>query len=158
MKFHERAGRSHGYLFPMARKDTKLDHLANVKLFAACNKKELGIIGRASDEISVSAGKELVGEGSTGHEFFLILEGQAAVRRGGKKVATLGPGQYFGELALLDRGARSATVVAETTMSLLVLGQREFSAVLDEVPGLAHKLLTIMAGRLREADAKALSH
>jgi CRP/FNR family transcriptional regulator, cyclic AMP receptor protein len=142
----------------MARKDTKLDHLANVKLFAACNKKELGIIGRASDEISVSAGKELVGEGSTGHEFFLILEGQAAVKRGGRKVATLGPGQYFGELALLDRGARSATVVAETTMTLLVLGQREFSAVLDEVPGLAHKLLTIMAGRLREADAKALSH
>ena len=158
MKFHERAARGHGYVFHMARKDTKLDHLANVKLFAACNKKELGIIGRASDEISVSAGKELVGEGSTGHEFFLILEGQAAVKRGGRKVATLGPGQYFGELALLDRGSRSATVVAETTMTLLVLGQREFSAVLDEVPGLAHKLLTIMAGRLREADAKALSH
>src|SRR5258708_5450445 len=124
----------------MARKDNKLEQLANVKLFAACNKKELGILGRASDEITVSAGKELVGEGSTGHEFFLILEGQAAVKRGRKKVATLGPGQYFGELALLDRGARSATVVAETTMTLLVLGQREFSAVLDEVPGLAHKL------------------
>ena len=127
-------------------------------MFAACNNKELGIIGRASDEVSVAPGKELVAEGSTGHEFFLILDGQAAVKRNGRKVAGLGPGQYFGELALLDRGARSATVVAETAMNLLVLGQREFSAILDEVPGLAHKLLTIMAGRLREADARAVSH
>jgi len=142
----------------MARKDAKLDHLANVRLFAACNKRELGILGRASDEVAVPAGKVLVSEGSTGHEFFLILDGQAAVKRGGKKVATLGPGQYFGELALLDRGVRSASVVAETPMNLLVLGQREFSGVLDEVPGLAHKLLTMMAGRLREADAKAISH
>jgi CRP/FNR family cyclic AMP-dependent transcriptional regulator len=142
----------------MARKDAKLEHLANVRLFAACTKKELTLIGRASDEITVRAGKELVAEGSVGHEFFLILAGQAAVKRGGRKVATLGPGQYFGELALLDRGLRTASVVAETDLDLLVLGQREFSAVLDEVPGLAHKLLTMMAGRLREADAKAVSH
>jgi CRP-like cAMP-binding protein len=142
----------------MARKDVKLDQLANVRLFAACNKKELGLIGRASDEISVSPGKELVTEGSTGHEFFLILDGKAAVKRGGKKIATLGPGQYFGEMALLDRGVRTATVVAETPMTLLVLGQREFGGLLDEVPGLAHKLLTIMAARLREADAKSVSH
>jgi CRP/FNR family cyclic AMP-dependent transcriptional regulator len=142
----------------MARKDAKIDHLSKVRLFAACNNKELGIIGRASDEVAVAPGKELVAEGSSGHEFFLILDGQAAVKRNGRKVAALGPGQYFGELALLDRGARSATVVAETPMELLVLGQREFSAILDEVPGLAHKLLSIMAGRLREADARAVSN
>jgi CRP-like cAMP-binding protein len=142
----------------MARKDTKLQHLANVRLFAACNNKELSVIGRASDEITVPAGKELVTEGTTGHEFFLILEGTAAVKRGGRKVATLGPGQYFGEMALLDRGPRTASVVADTDMTVLVIGQREFSAVLEEVPSLAHKLLTIMAGRLREADEKAVSH
>jgi CRP-like cAMP-binding protein len=142
----------------MARKDAKIDHLSKVRLFAACNNKELGIIGRASDEVSVQPGKELVAEGSSGHEFFLILDGEAAVRRNGRKVATLGPGQYFGELALLDRGARSATVTAETPMNLLILGQREFSAILDEVPGLAHKLLSIMAGRLREADAREVSN
>ena len=142
----------------MGRKDAKIDELSKVRLFAACNRKELGIIARASDEVSVSAGRELVHEGTTGHEFFFILEGQAAVKRAGRKIATLEAGQYFGELALLDRGVRSASVVAETDMVLLVLGQREFSAVLDDVPGLAHKLLTIMAGRLREADAKALSH
>jgi CRP/FNR family cyclic AMP-dependent transcriptional regulator len=142
----------------MARKDAKIDHLSKVRLFAACSNKELGIIGRASDEVSVAPGTELVAEGSSGHEFFLILNGQAAVKRNGRKIATLGPGQYFGELALLDRGARSATVVSEEPMELLVLGQREFSAILDEVPGLAHKLLSMMAGRLREADARALSH
>ena len=142
----------------MGRKDAKIEELAKVRLFAACNRKELGILARASDEITVSAGKELVAEGTTGHEFFFILEGQAAVKRAGRKVNTVGPGEYFGELALLDRGVRSASVIAETDMTLLVLGQREFSAVLDEVPGLAHKLLTIMAGRLREADAKAVSH
>ena len=142
----------------MARKDAKIEHLSKVRLFAACSNKELGIIGRASDEISVAPGTELVAEGTSGHEFFLILEGQAAVKRNSRKIATLGAGQYFGEMALLDRGPRSASIVAETPMELLVLGQREFSAILDEVPGLAHKLLTIMAGRLREADARTVSH
>lgn len=141
----------------MAR-DSKLDHLGQVRLFSACNKKELGLIGKASDEVSVPAGKEIVTEGNTGHEFFLILSGQAAVKRGNRKVATLSAGDYFGELALLSKGERNATVVAETDMELLVLGQREFSGVLDEVPGMAHKLLVSMAGRLREADAKAVSH
>ena len=141
----------------MAR-DSKLDQLAQVRLFSACNKKELGLIGKASDEVSVVAGKEIVTEGSTGHEFFLILGGQASVKRKGRKVNTLGAGDYFGELALLDKGVRSATVVADTDMRLLVVGQREFSGVIDEVPGMAHKLLTTMAARLREADAKAVSH
>jgi CRP-like cAMP-binding protein len=138
----------------MAR-DSKTDQLAQVRLFSAFNKKELALIAKASDEVDVSAGKELVKEGSPGHEFFLILKGDAAVRRNGRKVTTLGPGQYFGELALLDRGPRNATVVAETPMQLLVLGQREFAGVLDEVPVLAHKMLTIMAARVREADARS---
>ena len=141
----------------MAR-DSKLDHLAQVRLFSAFNKKELGLIGRASDEVSVPAGKTLVTEGTPGHEFFLIIHGEASVRRNGRKVATLKDGQYFGELALLDRGPRNATIVADTPMDLLVLGQREFSGILDEVTGLAHKLLTIMAGRLREADERAPSN
>ncbi len=142
----------------MAR-DSKIDQLAQVRLFSAFNKKELTLIGRASDEVDVPAGKTLVQEGTPGHEFFLILKGEASVRRNGRKVATLKEGQYFGELALLDRGApRNASVVADTPMQLLVLGQREFSGILDEVPILAHKLLTIMAHRLREADERAPSH
>jgi CRP-like cAMP-binding protein len=118
----------------------------------------LTLLGRATDEVRVPAGKVVVEEGTVGREFFLILEGQAVVRRGGRKVALLGPGQYFGELALLDRAPRNATVVAETEMALLVLGQREFSGVLDGLPVVSMKLLQAMAHRLREADARATSH
>ena len=141
----------------MAR-DSKIEQLAQVRLFSAFNKKELAMIAKASDEVDVSAGKELVKEGAPGHEFFLILKGDASVRRNGRRVTTLGPGQYFGELALLDRGPRSASVIAKDDMEVLVLGQREFAGVIDEVPTLAHKLLTTMAQRLRDADAKAYSH
>ena len=144
----------------MARggKDDKLDQLAQVRLFSACNKKELGLIGKASDEIAVPAGKVLCEQGKPGFEFYLILDGDATVKRNGKKVATLSSGQYFGELSLLTRYPRNATVTADTEMELLVLGQREFSGLLDEVPGMAHKVLASMAERLYEADAKSTSH
>lgn len=141
----------------MASKTSHLDHLAGVPLFSACSKKDLQRIARASDEVDVKAGRVLVDQGRTGHEFFLVLDGNASVKRNDRKVATLGPGQYFGELSLLDRGPRSASVVADTDMTVLVLGQREFSAVLDDVPEMAHKLLASMARRLREADAKAFA-
>jgi CRP/FNR family cyclic AMP-dependent transcriptional regulator len=127
-------------------------------MFSALSKKELNMVARAADVVTVKAGTDIVTEGTTGHEFFLILAGQAAVRRGGRKVATLGPGDYFGELALLDRGPRSATIVAEGDIELAVIGQREFMAVLDQVPAVSHKLLVTMAHRLREADTKAVSH
>jgi CRP/FNR family transcriptional regulator, cyclic AMP receptor protein len=141
----------------MASKNTYLDHLAKVPLFSALSKKDLQRVARASDEIDVEAGRVIVDQGRTGHEFFLIVDGRAAVKRNNRKVADLGPGQYFGELALLDRGPRSASVVAETPMTLLVLGQREFTGVLDGVPGMATKILSTMAQRLREADSKAAS-
>lgn len=133
-------------------RDTYLDHLATVPLFAACSKKDLQKIARASDEIRVEAGRVLVQEGMTGHEAYVILEGAATVERGGTRIAELGPGDYFGELAILDGGPRTATVVAGTPMTVLVLGQREFSGVLDEVPGLAHKLLATLATRVRQLD------
>lgn len=142
----------------MARKDSKLEQLGRVPMFSALNKRELQTVGRASEEITVAAGKVLCEEGKPGHEFYLILSGTAAVKRGKRKVATLGAGKCFGEISLLDRGPRNATVVAETDLDVLVLGQREFSGVLDEVPGVAHKLLSYMATRLRESDAKAYSH
>jgi CRP/FNR family transcriptional regulator, cyclic AMP receptor protein len=142
----------------MARKDSKLDHLARVRLFSACSKKELNTIGRASDEITVPAGKVLCEEGKPGHEFYLVLDGEVTLRRNKKKLTTLGAGRHFGELALLHRGPRNATATADTPTTLLVLGQREFSGVLDEVPSIAHKLLTYMAERLAEADTKDMSH
>jgi CRP/FNR family cyclic AMP-dependent transcriptional regulator len=135
-----------------------LDHLAQVPLFSTCSRKDLQKLSKASDEIAVKADKVLVEEGKPGHEFFLIVDGAAEVRRKNRKVATLGPGQFFGELSLLDRGPRSATVIADSDMTLLVLGQREFAGVIDEVPAMAHKLLAALAGRLRDADTRALSH
>lgn len=137
----------------MAPKDSKLDDLGRLWLFSSLSKKELQTIARRADEVRVPEGKVLTAEGKPGHEFFLIVDGQATVERNGRTIATLTPGQYFGELSLLDRGPRSATVVASTEMDLLVLGQREFSGLLDEVPGLAHKLLAAMAEKLRESWA-----
>ena len=145
------------YHHAMAR-DGKIELLSNVRLFGALNRKELNLIGRSADQVAVPAGVTVVTEGETGHEFYLILEGTAVVRRNGRKVATLGPGDYFGELAILDGGTRSATVSAETALSMLVIGQRQFIGVLDEVPAVAVKLLAAMAHRLREADARAPSH
>jgi CRP/FNR family cyclic AMP-dependent transcriptional regulator len=138
------------------RRDAFLDHLAEVPLFSALSKKDLQLVARNAEDVKVDAGKVLVSEGSTGSEFFVIVDGKARVTRRGKKVAELGPGGFFGDLALLDRAPRNATVVAETPMEVLVLGQREFAALIDEVPGFAHKLLAGLARRLREADAKSV--
>jgi CRP/FNR family transcriptional regulator, cyclic AMP receptor protein len=138
--------------------DPKLQHLAQVKMFSSLNKKELAMISRAADVITVKAGAEIVREGTYGHDFYLIVSGAATVRRNGRKVANLGPGSYFGELSLLDNGPRSATVVADGDTEIAVIGQREFIGVLDQVPAVTHKLLVNMATRLREADTRALSH
>jgi CRP/FNR family cyclic AMP-dependent transcriptional regulator len=140
----------------MPRRDAFIDHLAQVPLFSACSRKDLGLVARRADDVAVDAGKQLVAEGAAGHEFFVIMEGTAKVTRNGRKVAELGPGDAFGELALLDKAPRNATVTAETPMKLVVLGQREFAGILDEVPGFARKLLAGMAHRLREADAKGV--
>lgn len=129
--------------------------LSSIWLFSTCSTRELRTIRRALEEVDVPAGRILCEQGTIGREFFLIVDGTASVRRNNRKIATLGPGQYFGELALLDRRPRSATVVSDTPMHLLVLGQRQFNGVLDAVPALDRKLLAAMATRLREADAKA---
>jgi CRP/FNR family cyclic AMP-dependent transcriptional regulator len=138
--------------------DKKIEHLSQVKMFSSLNKKELGLVARASEIVEVPAGTDVVREGEVGHEFYLIARGSAVVRRGGRKVATLGPGSYFGEMALLDRGPRTATITTAEPTELIVLGQREFTAVLDQLPPVAHKLLVSMAARLREADSRAISH
>ncbi len=138
------------------RGDTFLDHLAQVPLMSALSRKELALVAKRSEDVRVEAGKVLVSEGSAGHEFFVIVEGTARVSRKGKRIATLGPGGAFGELALLEKAPRNATVTAETPMELVVLGQREFAGIIDEVPGFARKILAGMARRLREADAKSV--
>ena len=138
----------------MASRDKQLDHLAAVPLFSACSRKDLQRIAKASNEIEVEAGRVLTDQGDIGREAFVIVEGEAIVKRNQRKIATLGPGDAIGALSLLDHGPRTATVEASTPMSLLVLSTREFSGVVDAVPGLAHKLMAALASRIRELDNK----
>ena len=139
----------------MAR-DVFIEHLADVPLFSACSRKDLQLVARRAEDVKVDAGKQLVTEGDTGTEFFVIIDGNATVSHHGRKVADLGPGNFFGELALLERAPRNATITAETPMELVVLGQREFAGLIDDVPEFAHKLLAGLARRLREADKQSV--
>jgi CRP/FNR family cyclic AMP-dependent transcriptional regulator len=138
----------------MAGSSKYLNSLARVPLFVACSKRELQKIARAVDEVEVDADREIVKQDGVARECFVIVEGEAAVKRNGRRIKTLGPGDHFGELALLDRGPRTASVVAVTPMKLLVLGPREFTALIDEVPGLALKIMGSLAATIRELDAK----
>jgi CRP/FNR family transcriptional regulator, cyclic AMP receptor protein len=130
-------------------------HLANVPLFAACSKKELALIAKATDVASVPDGHALTTQDETSREAFVITAGKATVRRNNRKVAELGPGSVIGELGLLDRGPRTATVVADGPLEVLVIGPREFSALLDDVPAINHKLLKSLAAMVRELDKQA---
>ncbi|HET6963185.1 MAG TPA: cyclic nucleotide-binding domain-containing protein [Acidimicrobiales bacterium] len=137
--------------------DKKIDHLADTWLFSTCSRRELSRIARTCDEIDIQAGRVLTTEGESGREFFVIRSGQATVRRNKRKIASIGPGQYFGELSLLSRLPRNSTITADTDMSLLVLGQRELSALIEDVPSIAHKMLEAMAKRLSESDSRMVS-
>jgi CRP-like cAMP-binding protein len=136
----------------MARRDQFIDHLSQVPLFSALSRRELALVAKRAEDVVVPAGKVLVSEGDTGNQFFVIMSGTAKLTRRGRKIATLGPGDSFGELALLDKHPRNATAIAETPMELVVIGQREFAGLIDDVPGFARKLLAAMAARLRVAD------
>src|SRR5665213_1803191 len=133
----------------------KATDLKEIWLFSSCSGSELRKIRASLDAVTVPAGKILVEEGHIGQEFFIIVDGSAKVSRNGKKVATLGPGDHFGELALLDRRPRSASVTSETDLDVLVLSQRQFNGLLQSVPTIGRKMLAAMANRLREADAVA---
>jgi CRP-like cAMP-binding protein len=136
----------------MTRQSEYLDHLARVPLFSACNKAELKSLARRTSDIKVDAGQVIIREHQGAYDFFVVFEGQAEVTRMGKPVAVIGPGDFFGELALLDRGLRDATVTALTPMEIIVLSQWDFEQALDEAPRMTRKLLTGMARRLRALD------
>ncbi|MEW6472155.1 MAG: cyclic nucleotide-binding domain-containing protein [Actinomycetota bacterium] len=128
--------------------------LAAVQLFSACSKRDLQIIARHTEIVSVPEGTAVIEEGAKGDAFFFIVAGEAAVRRRGRTVAELGPGRFFGELALLDPAPRDATVVALSPLTVGVLGARVFRAIVRDVPNMSEKLLRGMAQRLREADLR----
>lgn len=136
----------------MASKKQHLESLRNVALFSACSNKELEKVAKATDEISMTAGTLIIDQGQMGREAFVIVEGEVTVKRNKRKVATLGAGDVVGELSLLDKGPRTATVVCATDTTVLVIDQRRFLAVVDDIPAISHKLMASLAGRIRNLD------
>ena len=130
--------------------------LAKIPLFKECTKKELQAVSRLVTPINVRAGKVLTKEGDAGREFMIIASGSASVRRKGRKIATLGPGDFFGELALLAGVPRTATVIAESDMVVEALNRAEFATLLDESPSIARKVLSAVAKRSYDNEPKSL--
>jgi CRP/FNR family transcriptional regulator, cyclic AMP receptor protein len=123
--------------------------LAAVPLFSRLAEREIHRIGDLMTRLDVAAGTPITHEGHTGREFIIILEGTATVTVDGEQVATVGPGDFQGEISLLDGGPRTATVVADTPMRLMVASRDEFVELLDEHPVIARKMLPALAHRIR---------
>jgi len=126
-----------------------LDALSTVPLFSACSKVELRMIANMGTEVAVPDGKAITEQGKPGREFCLIVEGAARCLVDGEQVATFGPGDFFGEMSLLDRGPRRATIISDGPTLLLVLDSTEFARLLDSSPSTAKKLLLAFAARQR---------
>jgi CRP/FNR family transcriptional regulator, cyclic AMP receptor protein len=130
-----------------------LDRLKAVDQLRDCTAAQLEEVARLAERVQVGDGEVLAREGRIGREFFLILTGSVAVTQKGRRVNTLGPGDFFGELAAMNPGPRNATVTALSDLDVLIIGPREFSAM-AEIPGFRAALFRSMASRLRTVDAR----
>jgi CRP-like cAMP-binding protein len=128
------------------------ERLASIPLFQGLDKKHLRQISSLATQIDVKEGKELTREGEHGNEFIIVLDGEAEVRVGDDVVATRGPGDYFGEIALVANRPRTATVVAKTPMRIEVIARREFQTMLHDNPTIAAELLGVVGDRLAELE------
>ncbi len=133
-------------------KAEQIELLGNVSLFSECSKKELGQVASMMDERRVESGTELTREGDEGDEFFVIAEGLAEAIVGKKKVGSIKPGSFFGEMALLDQGPRVATVTAKLPTRVLVLDAKGFGRVVRDSPSVALKVMKTLAERLRALE------
>jgi CRP-like cAMP-binding protein len=138
----------------MGRRHVVTRELRAIPTFATCSERELRVVSRLATQVETAAGTVLARQGRPGHEFVIVLDGSASVTVDGVHVATLGPGDHFGEIALLDDGPRTATVLAETPMVLAVVDRRGFTALLAEVPTLARTVLVGLARRVRSIDER----
>jgi CRP/FNR family cyclic AMP-dependent transcriptional regulator len=129
-------------------RDTKADALSHSPLFEGMSKKDLRQLATMTDDMEVPAGKVLCRQGDFGREFFVIVEGEVEVTRDGKHVATSGPGDFFGEIALVERMPRTATVTAKTPLRFFVLTSRSFWSLLDDNPQVERKVLRALAKRV----------
>jgi CRP/FNR family transcriptional regulator, cyclic AMP receptor protein len=132
----------------MLGNNSKIDLIKRVPLFAGASKGQLEEIAKIADEIDLPEGKVVIQEGDSGHEFFVLVEGTADVARSGKKVASLGAGDFFGEIALIAKTPRNATITTTSPVRALVITERSFKALLDHQPTIAVNVLVALAERL----------
>ena len=134
-------------LFPH---DTKVDALARAPLFGALSKQELGELAKATEDLEVEEGKVLTREGDLGREFFVIVEGDVSVTQGGNEIRRLGPGDFFGEIALIYENARrTATVTSASHLRFFVLTRQSFRSLLEHQPEIEDKVMAALEERLR---------
>jgi CRP-like cAMP-binding protein len=132
---------------PLGRGHAEL--LRAVPLFSGLSRRHTKKLAERADEVEFRKGEVVVEAGARGGSFFVIVEGEARVTKSGRTVARLGPGDFFGELALLDGGPRSATVTAATPLLTIRIFKRAFDRLVAQEPGVAAKMLAVLAGRLR---------
>jgi CRP-like cAMP-binding protein len=130
------------------RKNTKLELLKRVPLFEHCSRRDLERIASIADEIDLPEGKELTREGRPGREFFVLIEGEADVRKGNRRINRMGPGDFFGEIALVTDRPRTATVVARAPVRALVVTARNFKRLVEQQPQIQGKILSAVVARL----------
>jgi CRP/FNR family cyclic AMP-dependent transcriptional regulator len=133
----------------MLRRDAKIELLKKVPLFSHCNKKQLAAIASLADLVDRPAGTELIKEGARGREFMVIVEGAGEVRRKGRKIDTIGPGDFIGELALISGGPRNATVKTTSDTSFLVVTDGQFWSLLEQAPEIQTSVLKALGERLQ---------
>ena len=130
------------------RRDAKIELLKKVPLFAGCSKSELRELAKTADELDLREGTVLTREGRPGREFFVLIDGTADVRKKGRKIADLGPGDWLGEIALITDSPRTATVTATSPVDVLVITDRRFRSVVETMPSIALKVLARVGERL----------
>jgi CRP/FNR family transcriptional regulator, cyclic AMP receptor protein len=128
--------------------NAKIELISQVPLFSRCSKRELEAIAGLADQVEREEGRVLVREGELGREFWVLVDGIADVARGGETVDTLGPGDFFGEIALVSNVPRTATVTAASPLIGLVISSRDFWRLLDESSGTQRKILETVGDRL----------
>ena len=129
-------------------RDSKVDAIAHVPLFSRCSRGELKKIAQIADEVDLPAGKTLMTEGARGREFFVLIEGTADVRSNTRLLPSLGPGDFFGEIALVTEHPRTATVTTATPVHALVIADRAFRQLMHDSPEIQGKVLEAVASRL----------
>ncbi|HSS72418.1 MAG TPA: cyclic nucleotide-binding domain-containing protein [Gaiellaceae bacterium] len=129
-------------------KNSKVAAMARIPLFCRLSKSELARIAQLADEVDLPPGKSLTKEGSRGREFFVLLEGSADVQRNGRRIATMGVGDFFGEIALVTDVPRTATVTTTSPVHALVITDRAFRGLLRDSPAIQGKVLEAVASRL----------